>query len=481
LITNNTTAFLHEGYKVALDRNFRLRNIAADPIILRDNWSDKLISVIKNKHYFLNALAIENIAGKKLSIAFEERYGKFSAIYIPPLPSKQLVPLLQDLFYATGNIYKILYKYGCTLISNSTLNNDAVLLSGGSYSTVSLAIHENIPVIRKIISERVNGHQIDTVQRLQNEGKWLANLPNQAKYLFPDIKTVYDGKPYWGYEMEFLPWGSLAELVFQNCLDGNGLYSTISNIYMKLVDDLYCHTSQSSNFITDEENYIDKIKRRTAFIHASEYPEDGVIRKIYKAPWVEINGLRCLTQSQLLRNLETTKKWNNVLDPQGGRLVHGDLILEDILVNPKNTKEFRLIDPNPNNGSVLYDVAKTMLSLWIGYEFYYYDLFEFRSIHFYKDGGVKIEIEFTRSDCVDTYKVASEKFINFVIKKLSPLLGLELELIEPQLRMTSALQSLAIPMFHLLHHKKEMRALAFISAGLYHAQIATNEIDTLVK
>ncbi len=51
-------------------------------------------------------------------------------------------------------------------------------------------------------------------------------------------------------------------------------------------------------------------------------------------------------------------------------------------------------------------------------------------------------------------------------------LGLDGEQFESQLRMAAALHSLAIPMFHLLHHKSETRALAFTCLGLYHAALA---------
>jgi hypothetical protein len=113
-----------------------------------------------------------------------------------------------------------------------------------------------------------------------------------------------------------------------------------------------------------------------------------------------------------------------------------------------------------------------MLSLWLGYEFYYYDLFNISSFHISEDGGIAVRIDVERSDCIASYKIAAERFFTFLKDHLCTLMGLDPEYLRPQLRMASALQALAIPMFHLLHHKKEMRAFAFACIGLYHAQLA---------
>ena len=176
--------------------------------------------------------------------------------------------------------------------------------------------------------------------------------------------------------------------------------------------------------------------------------------------------MRCVSQSKLLGELRNNRAWKTVTNPAQDRLCHGDLVLEDILVDWKDPKKFKLLDPNPINQSIYFDLGKTLLSLWVGYEFIYYDLFSINEFLIESDGGIRIRIGLGRPDCQKIYEEAANMFMKFVQEQLIGLLGIQSEELESRLRMTAALQALAIPMFHLLHHKREMKGncICFIRA-----------------
>jgi hypothetical protein len=463
---------------VALDRSFLLLNVlpSSRPKIDRRTLQ-RLASMLANRPILLGddrCLSDPTCKSELIHALLERVGGNKTALFIAPMNAEDLSRAFEELLIAHGNLYPLLQRRGFFAISPMVIIDDGVLLSGGSYSSVLLRVRGDKASIYKMIKNPHKERNIDADMRLLHEGIWLNLLPKSAARLFPQLKRLIDNGDEFGYEAEFVPSCSAAELIFQNCIDSDQLFAVLSEVYLALLTSMYCFPSVKLDDLSNEEDYLKRIDRRTRAILQSIYPHNGILRTLYNARRIIVNGVQCPSLFALLEHLRYNREWQPIVAPFGDQLCHGDLILEDILCRSDNLKKFWLVDPNPANHSALFDVAKTLLSLWIGYEFVYYDLFSIDECKVYGNEEICVTITFDRLDCQIKYAQTARLFLDFVKRRLSEYLGLDNERLESQLRMAAALHSLAIPMFHLLHHKRESRAVAFTCLGLYHASLALN-------
>jgi hypothetical protein len=398
--------------------------------------------------------------------------GDSSALFIPPMDESSLSAVLMELLKTKGNLYPVLRKHRLQVIRPVTFKGDDILLAGGSYSTTTLCVKHDKFVVQKKIKITKDLSNIDVDLRLRNERAWLGALPDVAARLFPPVTRWIETDTEFGYEMEFIPWSTAGELVFQECINGEQLFKLLHQIYSLLATNLYSRPSIRMDTSSSDETYLDRIERRAQTILKSDYPQDGILRTLFTAQHVIVNGIQCPSLFDLLQRLRSDKNWSAIIRPQDNRLCHGDLVLENVLVGGSND-EFRLVDPNPANNSVIFDIAKTLLSLWVGYEFLYYDLFAVQEC-IVKTGGQELYFTCTleRPECQHEYAVAAERFIEFVEKELLPSLGLHIANVRSTLGVICGLLALAIPMFHLLHHERESRALTLACLGLRQAAMS---------
>lgn len=137
--------------------------------------------------------------------------------------------------------------------------------------------------------------------------------------------------------------------------------------------------------------------------------------------------------------------------------------------------DIKLIDPNPYNQHCIFDLAKTMLSLWIGYEFVYFDFFEIAT-ELGRDGQVVVDVVLKERGCMEQYAVAADKFTRYARKRLAKLIGVPQSSFDRVLRLGAALTAMAIPSFHLIRHNQPDRALAFLALGLVNASYALDDV-----
>jgi hypothetical protein len=464
---------------MALDRYFQLRKVEyVNKIRISKQALSNLASdlaerpVLLGKGKCLSDPLVKSELIQQLLDLFGDEY---PALFIPSMNCNDLANAFEHILGTCGNLYPTLHKLGFLVIHPANIVNNGVLLSGGSYSSVMLRIINNDAFVYKAIKKIHGERNIDACLRLYYEGSWLNSLPKPLSELFPKFRHFINNIEELGYEMDFAPMCSVAELVFQECFDGNQIFLILSEIYSILREYMYCRIPTGFSHPPKNIGYLEIIERRMKIILSSDYPANGILRALCNAKWVEVNGIQCPSPFFLLKRLNSDQKWKYVIEPSSFQCCHGDLILDNILASMKNPKEFRLVDPNPINCCVLFDLAKTMFSLWIGFEFIYYNLFSIDRCIVRSDGNVEVKITLDRPDCQRKYIQAANLFIDFIKHNFSEYLGSEAISFEDQIRMTSALQSLAIPMFYLLHHKSESQAIAFTCLGLYHASLALSD------
>lgn len=365
--------------------------------------------------------------------------------------------------------YALLERHGVLVLSPYREVGNGLLLSGGSYSRVSLHVVGGLPIVRKRLGLDSQLSEDRELRQLR-EIEWLVSLPAPVAELFAPVLNTVRTDSACELTTGFVAGYTLAELVFQGRLSGRDLADILVDVYSAISAVLWARPPLS--LLNDAgESYVRRTRRRIRTILASVYPDDGVVRHLLAAESVIVNGRSCLGVKPLLNLLERDPSWTPVVSPPDRTLCHGDLILEDILIAQDTPYGFSLVDPNPLNESPLYDLGKTMMSLWLGYEFIYFDRF---SIDWMvrPDGLLELTIDLADGEAVAAYDEAAERFIAFVERQLLQHLSLPRARLRLSLRMSAAIHMLAITVFHLLHHRRERRALAFFATALRHAQDA---------
>ncbi|WP_154685975.1 hypothetical protein [Streptomyces himastatinicus] len=326
-------------------------------------------------------------------------------------------------------------------------------------------------MITKVISKHGTSNGTDGLHRHRNEAEWLA-LVGAESDLFPRVRLVQEDAESYAFEMDFFPGYSAAELIFQRRISGSRLAKILVRIYEELRSSLYCRPPVLIGRVDPDENYVAKVRRRCDLTRAALKGADTPLGAVLGADLIRVNGRLCPSLPDLLLRIETDPFWQPIVRPRRVHACHGDLILEDILVGPGPAYEVMLIDPNPYNQYGLLDLAKTMLSLWIGYEFIYFDFFEVAVEAGGSEGCVSVDVIVDANDFQKEYAEAAEGFMWYARSELSGVLGLPKTAFDRLVRMAASLAALAIPAFHLIRHNRPDRALAFAALGILHASYA---------
>jgi hypothetical protein len=184
------------------------------------------------------------------------------------------------------------------------------------------------------------------------------------------------------------------------------------------------------------------------------------LKKLIQLDTVIIDGKEMQGFWKLYEQIKSNKHIKSLAIPPDSCCSHGDMILEDILLNPY-TNKFKLIDPNGGTHSKYYDVAKTLLSLSTYYELFYFDKF---SLEFDKNGQ-SVNIHFEDEEIRKYYEEMNSEFWSFIENNANRFFNGE-EKWKLRLMLLNGLQNISIVMFHLIHHKKESRAIAFLLMGI---------------
>jgi hypothetical protein len=251
----------------------------------------------------------------------------------------------------------------------------------------------------------------------------------------------------------------LAEEIVDGRLTLDEADSALTSVLEALVQGLYSapHPAASPSYV---DTYLHRIRRRAAAIEAAPMAKGETIKCLMRAETVFVNGVECHGLPVLLKILNADSLHNDITI-LGYERAHGDLILDDIVLSHKG--ELRLVDPNGEACSRLYDLGKLCLSLTTCYEFFKYGMFECEIKTDRESPSVTVSMR--RHPAVRTFVELSER-LPAIIADSGMLDGSAHRITPAGLMILNGLQNLALPMFHLLHHGKELRAAAFLAIGL---------------
>lgn len=398
------------------------------------------------------------------------------AFIIPSLSEGEIFHAFESIQRLRENPYEALERAGIVVVNPARITDDGLLLSGGSLSSVALRFDLGRSIVTKSIRGGPGASEKDGIERHRAEAHFLQHASRNGVDLFPMLLELDEDGQDLSFSTNFVPAYTAAELVFQGRMSGERLGGLLIEVYEQLRQKVYTLLPVGNWRGGADISYVATIRRRTDAILWQNDKCGHQVRELLTASEVHVNGRECITYNALLDVLESDAEWNEIVRPQGVKtMCHGDLILEDILVEGVGRSKVTLVDPNPYNQQALFDVAKTLLSLIIGYEFMYFDLFKIDFDSVPEKRQCNIAIEFGAKECGRQYAIAATIFCEYVEQFLAERLGLKVRGITKRLRMAAALHALAIPWFHLTHHRRQARALAFVASGLFHATVAMDD------
>lgn len=228
---------------------------------------------------------------------------------------------------------------------------------GGSDAITILALHNKKRVVKKIIP-------INLKDRLKAQYDWLQMYTNNTIVSASNEKTAAD---YYSIDIKY---------------DSTSvsMYDYVHEIPLRVAQDLLAEAWTSLNNtvygsgveVSDPgvvDAYIDKHIHRCVSV-ASE--TDPVISQAMKTDKVVINGIEYDNLHQILDKIKADPvAWHDICTYQSTGVVHGDMILDNLLYSHSDKKVI-IIDPAPDGNIIegpVFDFGKAAQSLHCGYEF----------------------------------------------------------------------------------------------------------------
>jgi len=363
---------------------------------------------------------------------------------------EQAVSSLETMVH--GPLPVSLHIPGIRHIEPSTMNH--VRFKGGSYSTTFASYHDNH--WRVIKQCKVYNHP-DKDLRLKLEMESIAGLPVAAHALFPHILHKELSPDLLRYEIEYVPYHNFAEIVSSGEYDDSELSRCLRGMYDKLFEVLYKPNPSIHNSVQSLD-YVAIIRRRLAEV-SQLLSADNFLHRLLAADELAYNGSRYPGVSKTLQLADAflaSKTTPNTYN-------HGDLILQDILLDPASG-DFRLVDSNGLSTGYIHDFAKTLLCLETKYDLLY-------------DGKFTLDLDLTHAKAAKAELNYTDQGHEQRLDKMNEYFWDYLETHEAEFRATlpewhetlnvlCGLQNIAIVMFHTLHHQKHERAAAFLLNGI---------------
>jgi len=268
---------------------------------------------------------------------------------------------------------------------------------------------EQIPRMIEISESGVCKRATTGRQKLIDEIKWLQSLPPDFKGHFPQILEYDLSVPY--YKMRYYPYHNLKDLIFSQGISTKKTCNLIESILDFMFSTLYktnC-TSPPPGYI--RYCYLERIKLRLQEAKA----KSDLLCKIITAPTLCINGRESRNTPTLLDKIGKDMEFLGTLEPPFISMVHGDLKLDNILVDPLSN-DFILIDPRGRSpmGLIVDDPIRDIAKLFTSCHGFY-DLFKEHMVNLTVDTDktpISINIEFPHSKVFDYFSEITNRVLD---------------------------------------------------------------------
>lgn len=261
-------------------------------------------------------------------------------------------PAFLETYFNGSGLSKILHKI--------EVNGELSLVrffKGGSDAITVLALKDEKLFVKKIVPA-------EYTDRLKIQYSWLKKFEDKKGIV--SVTSEQKTDDYYAIDLEYNPINiSLFEYVHTRSLkQSKAIISDVWGYVFKTIYKLEAEKVHMEEFNTYvEDRLLNKMKKAVAESHD--------LAEIVKEKEVRINGRTYKNFYQVLELIQSDKNiWRDLATYRQSKVSHGDLTVDNILVNTETEKPY-IIDPSDDNqvkGPII-DFARHMQSLIAGYEF----------------------------------------------------------------------------------------------------------------
>lgn len=395
----------------------------------------------------------DSVIAGNVAAPWVQRFGQKWLVFSPH-SSSHLPDVIYNLDVNGGNGYSTLEDHGIVVLDAGF----EAQLTGGSYCHTKLFQSGKYIHVSKHISFNQATSFQDADLKLRREDEFFRLLPQGARGLFSEYVNSSESDTHFQYVTKFEHGYTLSELLFQQRMTVSSALARLDNMYKCLVMEVYGTPHRLGRWSCQEPDVLSRAIRRLGIIRRSDDPIAATLSNMISEEEVWINGKTFDGWPRLRKWLLNNEAIKVVLHPTAPEMCHGDLILDDVIAT-EGGRVLRLVDPNGDATSRLYDVGKTYLSTLSFYEAFKYDLFECKS------EGNHIQLSILNNPAIQLIEQIGYELPAFLRRAE---LWTE-QCPEPEgglILMLNGLYNIALPMFHLIHHRRPDRALAFFTLGI---------------
>jgi uncharacterized protein (TIRG00374 family) len=264
----------------------------------------------------------------------------------------QAFPIFLETYFKNSDLSQILHKI--------EVGGDLSLVKffkGGSDAITVLALKDEKMFVKKIVP-------YEFTERLRIQYNWLKKYNNKVGIV--NVIGEQENDDYYAIDLSYDPGGiMLFEYVHTRSLEQSK--DMLDRVWKYVYENIYklrkeaTHKKERDNYV--EERLMQKV------IKACEVDDD--LRSIIDDEKIKINGKVYDNFYTIINKIKADKTaWSDIATYRESDAIHGDLTVDNILVNVINNKPL-IIDPSDDNqvrGPIL-DFARHTQSLAAGYEF----------------------------------------------------------------------------------------------------------------
>lgn len=228
---------------------------------------------------------------------------------------------------------------------------------GGSDAITVLALKDGVMFVKKIVP-------IEFESRLRVQYDWLKKYT--SKKLIVNVLDEQKTDDYYSIDLEYIPQNiSLFEYVHTRSLDQ--AKDVIDQIWAYVFENIYTLSAEKSH-IKERDIYIqDRLLQKMQ----NAIKVNNELEMVQEYDSITINGEVYDNFGVIIEKIMSDERaWADIATYRASKSTHGDLTVDNILVDPVTQKPF-IIDPsddNPIRGPII-DLARFNQSLAGGYEF----------------------------------------------------------------------------------------------------------------